>query len=542
MCINKIMTTYREFREGLEESFSIRVFRSFAISIIAVFLVVTFLFVAYERKTVREDLIKEGKMLAGLMAYSSTTGVFAENRDLVEDSVQGVMSQRNVLSVAIFTADNKALVIEEKGPLKKESRPLSPDEMRLPPPASGERTAKVIDGSDTISVVAPVIMQTEENPEEALYFQSRSGARKQEVIGYVRVVMDKRILEKEMTEVVFQSAAFAFLLLILSATAIFILIRRATSPLTSLTESVRRLGMGESVEKVPVESRDEIGKLAAAFNTMSENLKKREEEKQALEEKLRYSQKMEAVGTLARGIAHDFNNILSTVRGWIYMLEKKCPDQSALLQYTDQIHNSLNKAKNLIGSLIAFSRIQTIQMKVIDLNSLIRKLKPMLAAITGEDNEVTLSLADEGLFISADAVQVEQVLMNLCTNARDAMPDGGVLTIRTEPAIIDVGRTGISGPARSGRYALLSVRDTGAGIAGEIREKVFEPFFSTKEVGRGTGLGLAIVYGIIEQHKGFIDVESERGQGTTFRIYLPLAERTGEDPNTDSGDDQRQER
>jgi signal transduction histidine kinase len=542
MCINKIMTTYREFREGLEESFSIRVFRSFAISIIAVFLVVTFLFVAYERKTVREDLIKEGKMLAGLMAYSSTTGVFAENRDLVEDSVQGVMSQRNVLSVAIFTADNKALVIEEKGPLKKESRPLSPDEMRLPPPASGERTAKVIDGSDTISVVAPVIMQTEENPEEALYFQSRSGARKQEVIGYVRVVMDKRILEKEMTEVVFQSAAFAFLLLILSATAIFILIRRATSPLTSLTESVRRLGMGESVEKVPVESRDEIGKLAAAFNTMSENLKKREEEKQALEEKLRYSQKMEAVGTLARGIAHDFNNILSTVRGWIYMLEKKCPDQSALLHYTDQIHNSLNKAKNLIGSLIAFSRIQTIQMKVIDLNSLIRKLKPMLAAITGEDNEVTLSLADEGLFISADAVQVEQVLMNLCTNARDAMPDGGVLTIRTEPAIIDVGRTGISGPARSGRYALLSVRDTGAGIAGEIREKVFEPFFSTKEVGRGTGLGLAIVYGIIEQHKGFIDVESERGQGTTFRIYLPLAERTGEDPNTDSGDDQRQER
>jgi signal transduction histidine kinase len=401
--------------------------------------------------------------------------------------------------------------------------------MGLPPPSSGERPAKVIDGPDTISVVSPVIMETSQNPEESLYFKGGSAARNQEVIGYVRVVMDKRILDQEMREVFFRSAVFAFLLLVVSAVAIFILIRRATGPLTSLTESVRRLGMGESVEKMSVESRDEIGKLAAAFNTMSENLKKREEEKQALEEKLRYSQKMEAVGTLARGIAHDFNNILSTVRGWIYMLEKKCSDQSALLHYTDQIHNSLNKAKNLIGSLIAFSRIQTIQMKVIDLNSLIRKLRPMLGGIAGENIEVALSLADAGLFISADAVQVEQVLMNLCTNARDAMPDGGVLTIRTEPAIIDGGRTEISGSIRSGRYALLSVGDTGAGIAEEIREKVFEPFFSTKEVGKGTGLGLAIVYGIIEQHRGFIDVESERGKGTTFKIYLPLTDRTGEE-------------
>jgi signal transduction histidine kinase len=530
MCIEKIMTTYREFRAGLEESFSIRVFRSFAISIMTVFLIVTFLFVTYERKTVREDLIKEGKMLAGLMAYSSTTGVFAENRALVEDSVQGIMSQKNVLSVAIFTAGNKALLIEEKTPQNQGSRPLSRDEMRLPSPPSGERPARVIEGLDTISVVSPVIMEMSGNPEESLYFKGGSAAKKQEVIGYVRVVMDKRILEQEMREVVFQSAVFAFLLLILSAVAIFILIRRATSPLTSLTESVRRLGMGESVEKVAVESRDEIGKLAAAFNAMSENLKKREDEKQALEEKLRYSQKMEAVGTLARGIAHDFNNILSTVRGWIYIMEKKCSDQSGpLLQYTDQIHNSLNKAKNLIGSLIAFSRIQTIQMKVIDLNSLIRKLRPMLAGIAGGNIEVALSLADAGLFIPADAVQVEQVLMNLCSNARDAMPDGGILTIRTEPAIIDGGRTESSGPVRSGRYALLSVEDMGAGIAEEIREKVFEPFFSTKEVGKGTGLGLAIVYGIIEQHKGFIDVESERGKGTTFKIYLPLAEWTGEE-------------
>jgi signal transduction histidine kinase len=526
MSISGIMRRYREFREGLRESFSMRVFKALAVSVMIVFTVFTLFMVAYERRLIREDLIKEGRMLAGLMAYSSTTGVFAENRDLVKDSVQGIMSQKNVLEVAIFTASNKPLLIEEKDPLKKALSALSPWELALLS-SSGKRSARVIEAPDTIAVVSPVIMEAPGKTEESLYFGDGGTAGKSEVIGYVRVVMDKKALDREMGVVLLRNAVIAFLFLLLGGAAIYISIRRVTQPLTSLTEEVRRLGMGESVEKVPVESGDEIGKLAATFNTMSDNLKKREEEKQALEEKLRYSQKMEAIGTLARGIAHDFNNILSTVRGSVYILEKKLMDQGALRQYTDQIHISLNKAKSLIGSLIAFSRIQAIQMKAIELNSLIGKLKPILAGIAGEDIKLMLSLADEGLFICADGIQMEQVLMNLTTNARDAMPDGGSLTIRTEPVIIDGGETGNSVPVTSGRYALISLEDTGAGIGGEIREKIFEPFFSTKEVGKGTGLGLAIVYGIIEQHKGHIAVDTERGRGTTFKIYLPLAEQCG---------------
>ncbi len=525
MSTEKMRAKYREFRSSLKESFSVRVFRSFAISIMIVFLIFTLFFVAYERKIVREDLVREGRMLAGLMAYSSTTGVFAENRDLVKDSVQGIMSQKNVLSVAIFTAGNRALLIEEK----RHEKPgvlLSPDEMRMGL-FSGERSTKVIEGLDTISIVSPVIMETPENPDEALYFPGGSSRGKQEVIGYVRVVMDKRVLDEKMKAVLFRSAVIAVLFLVLSAVVIYISIRRATRPLTSLNEAARRLGMGEDVGEVPVESNDEIGKLAATFNAMSENLQKRQEEKEALEEKLRYAQKMEAVGTLARGIAHDFNNILSTVRGSIYILEKKFIDRGPLRQYTEQIHNSLNKAKNLIGSLIAFSRIQTIRMKVVDLDYLIRRLRPILASIAGENIEVRLSLSEGGLFVAADAVQMEQVLMNLCTNARDAMPDGGILTIRTEPAIInDIG--GGRPLIQPGRYALVSVEDSGVGIDEEIKEKIFEPFFSTKEVGKGTGLGLAIVYGIIEQHKGYIDIITEKEKGTSFEIYLPLAEDGGE--------------
>ncbi len=516
---------YREFRNSLRESFSVRVFSSFAISIMAVFLVFTLFFVAYERKIVREDLVREGRMLARLMAYSSTTGVFAENGDLVKDSVQGIMSQKNVLSVAIFTAGNRALLVEEKRPGKKASTFLSPHEMQSGS-LSGDGAMKVIDSVDTIEIISPVIMETPADSGESLYFGSGSNEKKQEVIGYVRVVMDRKVLYEKMKTVLFRSAVIAVVFLILSAAVMYISIRRATRPLTSLNEAARRLGLGEDVGELSVESNDEIGKLAATFNTMSENLKKREEEKKALEEKLRYAQKMEAVGTLARGIAHDFNNILSTVRGSIYILEKKFIDNGPLRLYTEQMHNSLNKAKNLIGSLIAFSRIQSIQMKVIDLSSVIRRLRPVLAGITGENIDVRLALPDTGLYVSGDAVQMEQVLMNLCTNARDAMPDGGVLTIRAEPAIIN-DDNGARPLVEPGRYALITVEDTGSGIDDEIKERIFEPFFTTKEVGKGTGLGLAIVYGIIEQHSGHIEIITKKEKGTRFEIYLPLAEKEG---------------
>ncbi len=528
MWTERIMPKSRKFRDSLRESFSVKIFRSFAISIMIVFLIFTLFFVIYQRSIVKQDLIKEGKLLAGLMAYSSTTGVFAENRDLVKDAVLGIMSQKNVLSVTILTTDNRVLLTVEKRHTKKAGDPpLSAGEIHLPPSSGSGRSVNVVDGQDTLEIMCPVIMETPVNAEESLYFDG-SNARRQEVIGHVRVVMDKRVLDEEMRAVLFKSAVIAVLFLVLSGLAIYISVRRVTKPLTSLTEAVRRVGMGERVEEVPVESGDEVGKLAATFNTMSGNLKKREEEKEALEEKLRYAQKMEAVGTLARGIAHDFNNILSTVRGSVYILEKKLFEQSPLRQYTEQIHNSLNKAKNLIGSLLAFSRVQTIQARTIEMNNLVGKLRPILASIAGEKVELQISLSEEALFICADAVQIEQVLMNLCTNARDAMPDGGALTIGTEPVIINGGEPVGQSFMRPGRYAVISVADNGTGIDEATRERIFEPFFTTKEVGKGTGLGLAIVYGIVEQHKGYIDITTGHDRGATFKIYLPLAGQASE--------------
>jgi CheY-like chemotaxis protein len=190
----------------------------------------------------------------------------------------------------------------------------------------------------------------------------------------------------------------------------------------------------------------------------------------------------------------------------------------------EQILESADRAATLIQSLLAISRKQVIDRKPVDLNAILKKLEKFLVRVIGEDVAVQLALADGALISFADAGQLEQVFMNLATNARDAMPNGGSFSIETSTIVLDNGFVATHGFGKPGRFALVSATDTGAGMNEETRKKIFEPFFTTKEVGKGTGLGLTMVYGIIEQHEGFINAYSEPGKGTTFRIYLPLIE------------------
>jgi len=233
---------------------------------------------------------------------------------------------------------------------------------------------------------------------------------------------------------------------------------------------------------------------------------------------------MEAVGQLAGGIAHDFNNILTAVIGYAHMLKMKLKDDKKLGSYADNILSLSDRAANLTQSLLAFSRKQIINPRPVNLNEIIRTVEKLLSRIIGEDMQLKAVLSARDLIIMADHLQIEQVLMNLATNARDAMPEGGRLTIGTEDVDIDHEFIKEHGYGTEGAYAVMSVTDSGAGMARETREKIFEPFFTTKETGKGTGLGLSMVYGIIKQHDGYINVYSEPGEGTTFRIYLPLIE------------------
>ena len=260
------------------------------------------------------------------------------------------------------------------------------------------------------------------------------------------------------------------------------------------------------------------------------DLKRAEAEKARIEDELRQSQKLESVGRLAAGVAHDFNNLLTVINGYSRLLLGSLKADDPLRGGLEEIHKAGERAAALIQQLLAFSRKQILQPRVLDLNRVVEGMRPMLVRLMGEDVELCVQLHAEPTTICADPHQLEQVLMNLAVNSRDAMPDGGRFSIETGFVEWDESQAQLHPGAHAGPYVMLAVSDTGEGMSEETRGHIFEPFFTTKEVGRGTGLGLSTIHGIVEQSGGYVEVASEPGKGTTFKIYLPGAV----DPRADS--------
>ncbi len=259
-------------------------------------------------------------------------------------------------------------------------------------------------------------------------------------------------------------------------------------------------------------------------------------EHKKLEEQLRHSQKMEALGQLAGGIAHDFNNILTAIISYGYILKTRMDEHDDPLTYCiDAILTSSDRAAILTRGLLSFSRKQIIDTKLLELNNVIKKFEDLLLRVICEDIKLNIRLTDEDLYVMADRIQIELVLMNLITNSCDVMPKGGEITIKTERVELDDEFIDMKGYGKTGEYALISVTDTGSGMDDETMSKIFEPFFTTKESGKGTGLGLSIIFGTMKQHDGYVDVESEVGKGTTFRIYFPLVKAKTEEKEFEEG-------
>ncbi|MDD2337385.1 MAG: response regulator [Geobacteraceae bacterium] len=251
--------------------------------------------------------------------------------------------------------------------------------------------------------------------------------------------------------------------------------------------------------------------------------KRAEEEREKLHAQLIQSQKMEVVGQLAGGVAHDFNNILTAIIGFGHLLMMKSEEDDPRRHYAEEIISSCEKAASIIRRLLAFCRQDISEKSRLNLNDLIATSQRMLSRLIGEDMEFHFKPCAEELPVVADPVQIEQVLMNLATNARDAMPGGGIFSIETSLLRMDEEFVAMHGFGTPGDYAVITVSDTGVGMSLDTRQRIFEPFFTTKEVGRGTGLGLSVVYGILQRHEGSVRVYSDMGMGTTFQVYLPMA-------------------
>ncbi|KAF0249272.1 MAG: Multi-sensor hybrid histidine kinase, partial [bacterium] len=270
-----------------------------------------------------------------------------------------------------------------------------------------------------------------------------------------------------------------------------------------------------------------VGNIVVKFEDLTE--------KKVLEDALQQAQKMESIGTLAGGIAHDFNNILGGVLGYTSFIKNQMSKSDPLYRYINIIESSARRAADLTQQLLAFARGGKYRVQTLNINNLIKEAIELVESTIPSSIKLKLAVATEALVVEVDGGQIIQTIVNMCINARDAMPDGGLLNISTSRVTLDEQFTYAHPGSKVGNYVLLRVSDTGTGMTEETKHRIFEPFFTTKKDRKGTGLGLAMVYGIIKNHNGYVDVESEIGVGTTFSIYLPASNKQLEDVKRNTG-------
>ena len=348
-------------------------------------------------------------------------------------------------------------------------------------------------------------------------------------LGWVRATIDLTPLRARLRELALRTVLLGAGSLVASLALLLRILRQPLGAIRRLADFARRLA-GRKGEQVSVPSgTEEVNQLRDSLNFASQELARgdrrlleEEAAKRLLETQLLQAQKMEALGVLAGGVAHDFNNLLTAISGYANLAAERA-ESKPLREDLEQILVAAERAAALTRSLLTFSRKQRPQTVPVDLNAVVTGVARILERVVGEDVEVRVETAEAPVVVMADGGQLDQVLINLAANARDAMPAGGVLTLSTRRADV-LPAAGWPGGAAPPAAGCIAVSDTGIGMEEAVRRRMFEPFFTTKGTGRGTGLGLSIVHGIVTQHRGVIDVQSALGAGTTFRILFPLAE------------------
>ncbi len=505
-------------------------------SVAIVFLVVVLSL--YEVYKVRKSLVNNLTIMSKMVAGQSTAAIVFNDRQNAQEILQTLVASPNIVYAAILKK-NGELFAEYKA-----SRSESSEIDKLFQRYAYEFSFK------HLSITVPVYLDKEE-------------------IGYVYIRSNLNEFYKGLISQILIIVFISFIAMGIIYLMITVLERNVATPIVKLAELMSRISKEKDYTlRTPVISEDEIGILSKGFNEMLSEIEKRdkelglyrlnledevqkrtkeleevnvrlqkefserlkmEEEQMRLQLQLIQAQKMELVGQLAGGIAHDFNNMLTAIVGSAELLRLSLDKEDSLKYYVELILKSSEKASNLVQQLLAFGRRQIMNPKPLNINNILKDVEALLSSLIGGNIYLKLSLPKEELIVYVDRVQIEQVLINLVTNAKDAMPEGGTLTIKVDSVRMDEEFIKMYGYGAVGHYALISISDTGVGMDEYTKERIFEPFFTTKSTGKGTGLGLATVYGIIKQHNGYIDVYSEKDKGTTFKIYLPITSATIEE-------------
>ncbi|TAN41559.1 MAG: HAMP domain-containing protein [Nitrospirae bacterium] len=491
---------FQGLREEYKGSLSVRliiIFVGLSLSVVAVF---TGILIYHQKNEAKRERIGLGRLLSSVTASELKTPAFAENRQETAAVIARILARKDVVSATVY--DSSLNILYHQGGAEKSLKHAGLDKLAADDIAVQENTFD-------LSFITPITVGSSASA-EGIYFDPKDTPQKHSTIGYLRIVLSRDTEFEDIHSVLAANAAIALTLSLIVSAVIFFAVKRALSPLSDLSEAMTALGKGAEIKAVPVRSEDEIGRIAAAFNKMAGD-------RGRLEEQLIAAKKLETVAGFAKGIAHDFNNQLSTIRGFVYILEQSVPKGNKAHNYASYLNDTLTRMEQHVQSLLAFSKNQELQIQNTEIGEYLSSLVPAAEQVAGERVRFIYKPPTGTLYAGIDRVHMERVLNNLVLNARDAMPDGGELIIEA----------GIYGPALrqngNGRPVRISVSDTGTGMDEATKERMFEPFFTTKDEGKGTGLGLSIVYGIIEQHKGSIDVDTAPGIGTKFNIYLPAA-------------------
>jgi signal transduction histidine kinase len=519
-----------------QKNFSIKIFSFFAFFI----LIITFSFTAFffrqESKSLTDALIQNNLLLADILAYSARIGVFSENEELLRNPVDGIFQQKETVEVSIFNVNGRLLKRQERYGKENVRAPDKTDK------SGGQIAPGIIDklkvaanplyfeNEDTIDFWSPVIASSGYGAAEDLFMENKSVPGKEHVIGFVQITVGKSALQKRLGALLMKSVLIGMIFLMAGAGIIYYAIKQIVTPLSALTQGIETLGRGGLGETVPVETEDEIGALAMAFNRMSESLANRETEKRQLANQLRHAQKMEAIGTLAGGIAHDFNNILGVIVGYAQTALLTNPGKAEMDRSLKEILQAGTRAGELIKQILTFSRQGSQERRPLLIRPIVEEALKMMRTTLPQNVEIRSNLKNGLAPVLSDAAQIHQVLMNLCTNAGHAMQDGGgVLEVNLDEVDMDAGDPELSIDMRPGNYQILTVSDTGQGVSSSVKERMFDPFFTTKVPGKGTGMGLSVVHGIVKMHGGKINCRSEPGKGTIFEVFFPTMEEASYD-------------